>query len=137
MTTGWQCPSCGRRFTRQTREHSCELTSLDKHLDRASPEIRATFEALCALLRAIGPMQFNPLKTMITLSTTKNFGGITIRKSRIDLGFFLPRQERDGRIARTEKISAQKIAHHVQLSSPVDVDQQLEQWLRESYAFAS
>ncbi len=89
------------------------------------------------MLSSIGAMHINPLKTMITLSTTKNFAGLTIRRTAIDLGFFLPRQERSGRIVRTEKISATKIAHHVLLASPGDVDEQLEQWLRESYAVAS
>jgi len=89
------------------------------------------------MLMSIGPMKFNPVKTMITLSTTKNFGGITIRKARIDVGFFLAREEHDARIVRVEKISTHKIAHHVELVSRDDVDEQLEQWMREAYATSS
>ena len=132
--TGWQCPECGRSFARRTREHSCEITSIEKHLDKASPELRAAFEALQAAMRRIGPYQTNALKTMITFSRDRNFAGLTVTKNRLDLGFFLPRRLQHARITRVEPISPRKIAHHVQLHAPSDVDAELVAWLEEAYA---
>ena len=47
---GWRCPTCGRRFVRRPHEHSCDVRSLEAHLERASPAVRETFEALREVL---------------------------------------------------------------------------------------
>lgn len=133
-TTRWQCPECGRQFPRRTREHSCQITTVESHLARTSPELRATFVALQQALASIGPFKTTPLKTMITFSLERNFGGLAITKSRIDLGFFLMRRLHHGRITRIEQMSPTKVAHHVDLSAPSDVDAELVAWLAEAYA---
>ena len=81
----------------------------------------------------LGPFKTTPLKTMITFSVGRNFGGVTITKSRMDLGFFLMRRLRHGRITRIEELSPTKVAHHVDLRSPSDVDAELVAWLGEAY----
>ena len=130
---GWLCPDCGRRFLRRTREHSCQLTSVESHLERTSPEVRATFEALRSALGRIGPCEIVPLKTMLTIRVAGNLAGVTLRRSRIDLGFFLAERVGGARIRRVERISPSKLAHHVHLSAPSDVDDELVAWLREAY----
>ena len=132
--TRWQCPECGRQFPRRTREHSCQITTVESHLAKTSPELRATFAALQEALASIGPVKTTPLKTMITFSLERNFGGVTITKSRLDLGFFLTRRLHHDRITRVEQLSPTKVAHHVDLLSPSDVDAELVAWLAEAYA---
>lgn len=132
--TRWQCPECGRQFPRRTREHSCQVTTVESHLARTSPELRATFVTLQEALARIGPFKTTPLKTMITFSLERNFGGVTITKSRLDLGFFLARRLHHDRITRIEPLSPTKVAHHVDLISPSDVDAELVAWLAEAYA---
>jgi Domain of unknown function (DUF5655) len=129
---GWQCPDCGRRFPRRTREHSCQIANVDDHLRRGSPEVQATFHALLAMLRKLGEFQLLAVKTMLVLRTDSNFGGITVRKTYLDVGFILPQLVEDPRIVKTEKLSATKIACHVHLTSAADVDRQLEGWFREA-----
>lgn len=81
----------------------------------------------------IGPFRTNALKTMITFSLERNFGGLTITKNRLDLGFFLDRSLHHVRITRIEALSPTKVAHHVHLTSPSDVDAELVAWLTEAY----
>jgi hypothetical protein len=131
--SGWQCPDCGRRFIHRTREHSCDLTSLESHLSRTSLEVREVFRAIRGLLDKFGPYKITPVKTMILLSTKSNFGGITFTKSRLDIGLFLFREVRHERIHKIEPVSPRKLAHHIRLSSVAQVDMQLEQWLSEAY----
>ena len=64
-TRGWRCPQCGRRFLQRTREHSCDVRSLDLHLARASDEVKHTFDKLQAILDRLGPLGIVPVKTMI------------------------------------------------------------------------
>lgn len=129
----WQCSECGREFTRRTREHSCKVTTVESHLARASAESRATFVALQTAMANLGPFKTTALKTMITFSLERNFAGLTITKSRMDLGFFLGRRVQNGRITRIEPLSPTKVAHHVDLRSPSDVDAELVAWLAEAY----
>ncbi len=132
-SAGWQCPDCGRVFVRRTREHSCDVTSIEKHLAKTSPELRATFEMLQAAMKSIGSYKTTALKTMITFSRDRNFGGLVVTKHRLDLGFFLTRRLQHSRITRVEPISPHKIAYHVNLCAPSDVDAELVAWLEEAY----
>ena len=131
--TGWRCPRCGRRFLKRTREHSCEVSSVASHLDRASAEVKETVRALLDALVAVGPHAVVPVKTMIVLRAASNFGGLVIRRKTLDVGFFLGRTLAHPRIHKTERIAPKKYAHHTRLSAPVDVDAQLVEWLREAY----
>src|SRR5262245_42142735 len=88
----WRCPSCGREFRVRTLEHSCSFRSRSAHLDRASPEVKEAFAVLTGILDHLGPYELVPLKTMIVLSATSNFGGVTVRRGSLDLGFFLSRR---------------------------------------------
>jgi len=91
------------------------------------------FGAIQGLLDQLGPHEMTPVKTMIVLSTTSNFAGITFTKSRLDLGFFLSREVHHERIHRIERLAPRKVAHHVRLSSVAEVDTQLNLWLMEAY----
>jgi hypothetical protein len=85
-------------------------------------------------MAGFGPFRTTALKTMITFSLERNFGGLTITKNRLDLGFFLKRRLHHRRITRIEPLSPTKVAHHVDLTSPSDVDAELVAWLAEAYA---
>ena len=130
----WRCPECGRQFRQRTREHSCDVMTLSHHLDRASPEVRDGYQAVIDLLSSLGPFRVVPVKTMIVLTAMRNFGGITVRKESLDLGFFLERALDHARVHKSERLSPRKYAHHVRVAGPQDVDSEIAEWLREAYA---
>jgi hypothetical protein len=54
----WTCPECGRRFAIRNQAHTCAaLGGLDQHFARASPQVRATFDAVLAAVSALGPVE--------------------------------------------------------------------------------
>jgi len=74
MTDMWTCPSCGRSFANRNQSHTCAaLGDLDRHFARASPQVRATFDAVLACVRAIGPVQVLAEKTRIALQVRMSF----------------------------------------------------------------
>jgi len=118
---------------RLTREHSCDLTALNAHLQKALPGVRATFEALSMLLDSIGPHELIPLKTMVCVRVVRNFAGLVFGRAFLDVSFFLPREMAHERVRGVERIGPRSIAHRVRLTSPADVDDTLSNWLREAY----
>jgi hypothetical protein len=129
---GWRCPQCGRRFRQPAREHSCTVNTLAAHLDGASPDVKNTVAALQDALASIGPHAIVPVKTMILLRASANFGGIVVRRHWLFLEFMLARSLSDARIHKSERFG-RRYSHHVRLASPADVDDQIVGWLRESY----
>jgi hypothetical protein len=130
---GWRCPTCGRRFRQRTREHSCAVATLASHLERASPDVKQTFIALQDALAEIGPHGLVPVKTMILLRATANFGNIVVRRQCLHLEFVLGRSLDHGRIDKRQPLGPRRWTHHMSLTSPADVDAQVVRWLRESY----
>jgi uncharacterized protein DUF5655 len=130
---GWRCPECGRRFRQRTREHSCVVSTLESHLARASVDVRNTVAALQNALAIIGPHAVVPVKTMILLRATANFGGIVVRRECLHLEFMLPRALRDARIYKRQQLGPRRYSHHIRMASPADVDEKIVNWLRESY----
>jgi hypothetical protein len=130
---GWRCPTCGRRFVRRPHEHSCELRSLAAHLERASPTVRETFEALRELLGRIGPHGVVPVKTMILLRGASNFGGVTIKRDALDLEFASSRALSHPRIRKSQQLGPSRFSHHVRLTSPGDIDASVGRWLKAAY----
>jgi hypothetical protein len=131
---GWTCPRCGRRFRQRTREHSCDIRSVAAHLDIAAPDVRAAFAALQNVLADLGTHSVVAVKTMIVLRAASNFGGVVVRRGRLDLGFILTRPLQHPRVYKTEALGARKYAHHVHLRSAADVDAEVVAWMREAYA---
>jgi hypothetical protein len=134
---GWRCPTCGRRFRQRTREHSCVVRTLAAHLDGASADVKNTVAALQDALTTIGPHAVVPVKTMILLRATANFGGLVIRRDRIHLEFMLMRPVDHARIYKREQFGSSRYSHHTRLASPSDIDAELVGWLRESYSLVA
>jgi hypothetical protein len=132
-TEGWRCPTCGRRFVRRPFEHSCQIRTLDAHLERGAANVRQTFAAIEAALTAIGPHSTLPVKTMILLRARRNFGSVKVRRDALDLEFVSSRRLTSRRIHKTDQLGA-RFTHHVRLASPEEVNREIVKWLEEAYA---
>ena len=131
--TNWRCPQCGRQFARKSQAHSCQVSGIETHLGKASPEALEIYAVLEKALRELGPYTAVPTKTQINLMARTSFGGFTIRKDSIVLGFALTREIEHPRLIWTLQLSPRTYAYKVRLSSPADVDGKLREWLREAY----
>ena len=109
------------------------MRSLEAHLERASPGVRETFEALREVLGKIGPHGVVPVKTMILLRAVSNFGGVTIKRDALDLEFASSRALSDARIRKSQRYGPTRFSHHVRLTGPTDVDASVARWLKAAY----
>jgi hypothetical protein len=110
--SGWICPTCRRRFARAKQWHSCKPQPIDVHFVNRDPALRQLFEFLIRRLKKTGPLRIDAVQTSINLISRHHFGGITVRRGYLRLGF----------LAR-KRIHNPRIVHH-QILGPIEWDTQ-------------
>jgi uncharacterized C2H2 Zn-finger protein len=132
----WRCPVCGRLLSKPNQWHSHFNTSIDAHFE-GKAELKAFFDDLVARLEELGNVRVDAVKSSINLIAKHHFGGVTVLKDSMRLGFILPHSIDNPRVIKTEVLGPNKFAYFVKLSTINDIDSQLMQWLKEAYERAS
>ena len=129
----WMCARCGRGFANRNQSHFCSDVRLDEHFAGRDPEVIATFERLLAVDRRSGPVKVLPEKTRIALQVRMSFAAFTLRRHWLDGHVVLARRRQSPRFRRIDSISPQNQVHVFRLTSPAEVDTEVESWLAEAY----
>jgi hypothetical protein len=130
----WRCPTCGQTFVSRNLPHSCQTVELDEHFTRSEPDVRATFDALLALARELGPVTVNATKSRISLQARMRFAAIERpRRRHLNAHLVLTRPIDSPRFTRVEFLAPYYYLHKLRLEAPEDVDDELRQWLAEAY----
>jgi hypothetical protein len=75
----------------------------------------------------------DPKKTSIHLNRKSALAGVETRKDGLLLNIKSSHQIQRPRIEKAEQISAKRFHHKVRISSPKDLDEELQDWLMEAY----
>jgi hypothetical protein len=130
----WTCPACGRQFANLNQSHTCvRLGDLDRHFARASPQVRATFDRVVAVVGGMGPVEVLAEKTRIALHVRMSFAAFMPRRNWLSGHLVLARRIHSPRFTRVDPLSPGNVVHMFRLSSPADVDEQFAAWLAEAY----
>lgn len=130
----WRCRSCGREFANRNQTHSCGRYDLARHLDHATPELRATFDGLLEIVRAIGPVKLVPTKTRVGFQVRMIFAAVQFRRDHLHAHVVLARTLEHPRFVKIERLSPRNQVHHFELRSVDDLNEDVRAWLREAYA---
>jgi hypothetical protein len=100
-------------------------------------DLRPILDAVLALLPSIGEIEIQARKTYVALlSPKRTFAAVqptTMR--RVDLGLRLPiDQQTEGRLELAPNFGQSSVTHKIGLTSPADVDADVEGWLHKAYA---
>ncbi|MCA1812721.1 MAG: DUF5655 domain-containing protein [Halobacteriales archaeon] len=127
----WTCPACQRSFAHEGQSHSCRKgPTLDQHFGGKPPQLRKAFDRIVQELEDSGEVRVDPVAANIHLVAGSAFASAAPRKSGLRVEFLLDHEVRSKRIVRLEKLSATRLAHHVDVAGPEDVDHELLRWLR-------
>jgi uncharacterized protein DUF5655 len=107
--------------------------SVEEHFERKDASVRATYDALLRVARRFGRVVEEPKKTSIHLVADTAFAGVATRRSKLILTIKSSTQIKNRRIAKCEKLSANRWHFELHLESPKDVDADVEEWLRRAY----
>ena len=132
----WVCPECHRQFGRQRQSHECApAMTLDEYFSTGPERERPIFEAVAGHLESLGPIHVEPVSVGIFIKRSRTFVELRPKVKWEALSFSLPRVEPSHRISRRMK-SGSTTYHVVNLYGPDEVDDQVRDWLTESYLAA-
>ena len=110
--------------------------TIASHFEKTSSEVRATYDALLAAARALGPVREDAKKTSIHLVRTTAFAGVATRRNTLKLTLKASHRVESPRIHRAERASANRWHLEIQLKGPDDIDAELRRWLSQAYDLA-
>jgi hypothetical protein len=133
----WQCPDCGRTFSRSNQWHSCVRATLEDHFADKDPHLLQIFEQLMNELRRTADVELDPVQTSINLRSHSNFAVVYPHRQHLILEFLADREIDSSRIHRTQRLGPMRVSHFVRVASAEDIDEQLVNWLARAYAMQS
>lgn len=110
--------------------------TVEEHFANGAPEVAATYRAILAAAKKLGPVREEPKKTSIHLVRKTAFAGIATRRTALILTLKAAADIPSARIAKREQVSANRWHHEVRLERPEEVDAELVGWLRQAYELA-
>jgi hypothetical protein len=123
--SGWTCTSCGL--------HECDCLanprSVDSHFADKDPRLREAFDVLARKLETAGAFRVDAVKTSIHLISRHHFGGVTVRRDSLRLGFLARAPIDSPRIVHSLRLGPNRVEHVVVVRGKEDVDAELIEWL--------
>jgi hypothetical protein len=114
------------------------MHKIDDHFDGRAPVVRDIYEALLRASRKFGDVVEDPKKTSIHLVAGRSaFAGVATRKESVVLTIKSPSEIDSPRVAKRERVSANRWHVEVRLQSPADVDRELAAWLKRGYEMSN
>ena len=84
-------------------------------------------------IAVLGPYREEPKETSIHLARTTDFAGIHPQKRALLLNLRTQRPIDSTRVIKCEQVSKDRYHNEIRLTSPNEVDAELNGWLREAY----
>jgi hypothetical protein len=95
---------------------------------------RAIYDVVARHLATLGEIVTDALTVGIVWKRVRTFASIRPRREGFRLAFLFSRTlEDDVRIAKSMKVSANRLAYWVDLKTPSDFDRVVEKWIAEAY----
>ena len=130
----WTCPRCGVKLLTRNLWHSCGLATLDQWKARMGPHARALYDRFESMIAACGEYHIAPAKTRISFLGQVRFANITrLSEQGMVCNFALPKPLTSRRIAKIEEVIPGWCVHHLRITEPDQLDDQVQAWLRRSY----
>lgn len=132
----WTCPDCGRQFHTPNGWHSCTIgRDVDQHLAGKPQGVVDAYHALEAMVREIGPITVEPLKSRIGFKARSTFAGATFTATTLRAGFALARRLDDPRF-KVESFGGRHV-HTMPVTDLAQLDDEFREWLIEAYELGS
>ena len=130
----WTCPKCKREFRNANQNHSCTLISKDELFAKRPSFLKDLCKKIVVGVEKLGEYREETvLPDVILFKTKTSFLGIKVKKTHLEVEFFLDYHIEDPSIAKWLQTSKHRFAHVVKVDSEEDITTQLTEWIKRSY----
>ncbi len=129
----WRCPECGNRFNTENAWHSCGPNTLKALFAKSDPNVLKLFRKFAKMVQACGPAKMLTEQTRVVFQDRARFAGAFPGKWHLNCVVALPRQLENPRFYRIDNYGEHFISHHFRVESEADLNDEVQEWLRESY----
>lgn len=95
--------------------------------------MRATFDAVLAAVKELGPVEVLAEKTRIALHARMSFAAFMPRQRWLRGHLVLANEVVSPRFIAVQVFSPRNVLHELRLDAPADVDEEFRGWLAEAY----
>jgi len=132
----WTCPDCGRQFHNANNAHSCMARiGVEEHLAGKPAGVAEAYRRIEALVREVGPITVEPLKSRIAFKARTTFASATFTRGTLRAGFVLARRVEDPRL-KVDSYGGRHV-HTLEVTHPDQLTDDLRGWLAEAYELGS
>jgi len=111
--------------------------NVTQHFEARDPKVRRIYDRVVNVSESFGAVKQDPKKTSIHLTNRTAFAGVAVRKDAIVLTIKSAQDILSARIAKREKVSANRWHLEVRLNDLKDVDPELTTWLQAAYEISA
>ena len=130
----WTCPNCKRSFRNTNQGHSCTQV-LNNNVFAGRPAfLKKLYDQIIAEVKQIGSYREETVSPgVIYFKTKSTFLALKVKKTYLEVEFFLDHHADDPSIASWLQTSKHRFVHVVKLDGEYDITNQLAAWIKHSY----
>jgi hypothetical protein len=130
----WSCPKCKRSFRSTNQSHSCvPVSKNDLFADRPAV-LKKLYDKIVVEVKKLGDYREEPVSPRVIYFKTKStFLAVKVKKTYLEVEFFLNYHADDPSIASWLQTSRHRFVHIMKLDNEKDITTQLTEWIKHSY----
>ena len=134
MSSRWNCPICGRHFSRKNQQHSCEMYSIEHHhYKKGKQEAINLYEYLMERIQEFGPIHIEPMKSIIALKKKSQFCSVQIQQKALKIIFRLFSPLSSSRFHSSSQQADGMHYYQLKIQEIENIDQEFLEWLHLAY----
>ena len=132
----WQCPECGRKFTRDNQSHSCVQHDPELLFIGKGQKVRGLYDSLIQRISSFGEIDAHCGKWNLTFRHLSTFLSVIIEKDHLTLVFITNEPIDEFPVYQTYHHSSNRYSNSVKIESEDEIDDQLIRWLQQAWELA-
>ena len=130
----WTCPKCKRPFKYKTQYHSCVTIAPDSLFEKY-PLAKTLYKKIVKQVKPFGnDVVLSAAKSAVFAKNNGTFIAFKPKKDCLVVEFFLPEEVLEFPVEKTFRYTKTKVVHYIKLDGLEQVNKQLINWLKISYA---
>jgi uncharacterized OB-fold protein len=130
----WECPKCGRKFTRPNQRHACGTGDHQELLRGRSERVVSTFVAVEAFARTLGSVEVVASKRSALFRSKRIFMDAVVMTDGVRLAIHLERAV-SNRLLIKIGIGSRHVTHVAKMITEADLET-LKPYILEAYEFS-